>query len=153
MSYDSTNVFARILRKELPCAKVYEDAHTLAFMDIMPSAEGHTLVIPREHAESIFDLSPEAASNLMVAAQKVNQLLAHAFQFLRRARAVDVLGEFARQVGMQIVEPLRAEDAGDDQSEADEHGRRQKLQSQGTSKHNTPRCNGREPVPRVRLVL
>jgi histidine triad (HIT) family protein len=71
MSYDSNNVFARILRKELPCAKVYEDAHTLAFMDIMPSAEGHTLVIPREHAESIFDLSPEAASNLMVAVQKV----------------------------------------------------------------------------------
>jgi histidine triad (HIT) family protein len=71
MSYDSTNVFARILRNELPCAKVYEDAHTLAFMDIMPSAEGHTLVIPREHAESIFDLSPEAASHLIVTAQRV----------------------------------------------------------------------------------
>ena len=71
MSYDSDNVFAKILRGELPCAKVYEDSHTLAFMDIMPSAEGHTLVVPREPAETIFDLSPEAASHLMVAAQRV----------------------------------------------------------------------------------
>ena len=71
MSYDSANVFARILRGELPCAKVYEDAHTLAFMDIMPSAEGHTLVIPKEPAETLFDLSPEAASHLMMASQRV----------------------------------------------------------------------------------
>jgi histidine triad (HIT) family protein len=71
MSYDSGNVFARILRNELPCAKVYEDAHTLAFMDIMPSAEGHALVIPREPAETIFDLSPEAASRLIITAQRV----------------------------------------------------------------------------------
>jgi len=71
MSYDSNNVFAKILRGELPCAKVYEDAHTLAFMDIMPSTEGHTLVIPREPAETIFDLSPEAASHMIVTAQRV----------------------------------------------------------------------------------
>jgi len=71
MSYDSNNVFAKILRGELPCAKVYEDAHTLALMDIMPSTEGHTLVIPREAAETIFDLSPEAASRLMITAQLV----------------------------------------------------------------------------------
>jgi len=71
MSYDTTNVFARILRGELPCAKVYEDEHTLALMDIMPSAEGHTLVIPREPAETILDLSPEAASHLMVTTQRV----------------------------------------------------------------------------------
>ena len=71
MSYDSNNVFARILRGELPCAKLHEDAHTLTFMDIMPSAEGHALVIPKEPAETIFDLSPEAASRLMLTAQKV----------------------------------------------------------------------------------
>jgi histidine triad (HIT) family protein len=71
MGYDTGNVFAKILRGELPCAKVYEDAHTLAFMDVMPSTEGHTLVIPREAAETIFDLSPEAASRLAIAAQRV----------------------------------------------------------------------------------
>jgi len=71
MSYDSGNVFAKILRNELPCAKVYEDAQTLAFMDIMPSAEGHTLVIPKEPAETIFDLSPEGASRLIITAQRV----------------------------------------------------------------------------------
>lgn len=71
MTYDPSNVFARILRGELPCAKVCEDAHILAFMDIMPSAEGHTLVIPKEPAETIFDMSPDAASRLLVASQRV----------------------------------------------------------------------------------
>ena len=71
MSYDAGNVFARILRGELPCARIYEDAHALAFMDIMPSAKGHSLVIPKEPAETLFDLSPSAASHLMVTAQRV----------------------------------------------------------------------------------
>src|SRR5438105_6359647 len=71
MTYDANNIFAKILRGELPCAKVHEDAHTLAFMDIMPSAEGHTLVVPREPAETIFDLSPAAASQLILVAQRV----------------------------------------------------------------------------------
>jgi histidine triad (HIT) family protein len=71
MSYDPDNVFARILRGELPCARVYEDAHTLAFLDIMPSATGHSLVIPKEAAETLFDLSPSAASYLMLTAQRV----------------------------------------------------------------------------------
>lgn len=71
MTYDPNNIFARILRGELPCAKVFEDAHTLAFMDIMPSAEGHTLVVPKEPAENLFDLSPDAASVLLRTTQKV----------------------------------------------------------------------------------
>ena len=71
MSYDSNNVFAKILRGEIPCARVYEDTYALAFMDIMPSADGHTLVIPKEPAETILELSPEAASHLMVATQRV----------------------------------------------------------------------------------
>jgi len=71
MSYDANNVFARILRRELPCAKVYEDAHTLAFMDIMPSAEGHTLVIPKEAAESLFGLSDASAAALLVTTRRV----------------------------------------------------------------------------------
>ena len=59
MAYDPNNIFAKILRGELPSVKIYEDDKTLALMDIMPSAEGHTLVIPKEAAESILDLSPE----------------------------------------------------------------------------------------------
>jgi histidine triad (HIT) family protein len=71
MAYDPNNIFAKIVRGEAPCFKVYEDAHTLAFMDIMPQAEGHTLVIPKEGAESIYDLSPEGAAALIKTTKKV----------------------------------------------------------------------------------
>ena len=71
MTYDPNNIFAKIIRGEAPCFKVYEDAATLAFMDIMPQAEGHTLVIPKEGAESIFDLSPEGAAGLIKTTKKI----------------------------------------------------------------------------------
>jgi len=71
MAYDSNNVFAKILRGELPCVKVYEDEHTLAFMDIMPQTPGHTVVIPKEAAEDIMDLSPQGAARLMQTTQKI----------------------------------------------------------------------------------
>ncbi|HEX4160649.1 MAG TPA: HIT family protein [Rhizomicrobium sp.] len=72
MSYDTGNVFAKILRGELPSVKVFEDEDTLAFMDIMPSAEGHTLVIPKEPAETLLELSNHAASALMLTTQRVS---------------------------------------------------------------------------------
>ncbi len=71
MPYDPNNVFAKILRGEIPSVKVYEDAHTLAFMDVMPQADGHVLVIPKENAENIYDLSPEGAAALVKTTQKV----------------------------------------------------------------------------------
>src|SRR6185369_2397748 len=71
MAYDPNNVFAKILRGEIPAIKVYEDAKTLAFMDVMPQSDGHTLVIPKEPAENMFDLSPEGAAALMATTQKV----------------------------------------------------------------------------------
>jgi histidine triad (HIT) family protein len=71
MPYDPSNVFAKILRGELPCVKLYEDEHTLAFMDIMPSVEGHALVIPKGPAETIFELPDEAGAALMRTTQKV----------------------------------------------------------------------------------
>ena len=71
MPYDPSNIFARILRGELPKVAVYEDDFTLAFMDIMPAVEGHTLVIPKEPGETLFDISPEAASATMRTTQKV----------------------------------------------------------------------------------
>ena len=70
MAYDKNNVFAKILRGEIACVKVFEDDKTLAFMDVMPQAEGHTLVIPKEPAENIFELSPEGASAMMATTQK-----------------------------------------------------------------------------------
>jgi histidine triad (HIT) family protein len=71
MTYDPNNIFAKILRGEIPAHKVYEDAHTLAFMDIMPQSEGHTLVIPKEPAVNVFDLSPAMAAHLIQTTQTV----------------------------------------------------------------------------------
>ena len=71
MAYDSNNIFAKILRGEVPSVKVYENGKTLAFMDVMPQADGHTLVIPKEPAENIFELSPEGAAAMMETTQKV----------------------------------------------------------------------------------
>ena len=65
MNYDQNNIFAKILRGEIPCTKVYEDEQTLAFMDIMPQVPGHTLVIPKEPAVTLFELSDEGAANLI----------------------------------------------------------------------------------------
>lgn len=71
MAYDDQNIFARILRGELPAIKVYEDDQVLAFMDIMPQADGHTLVIPKLPAETLLDLDPEAAAYTIQIVQKV----------------------------------------------------------------------------------
>jgi histidine triad (HIT) family protein len=72
-TYDPNNIFARILRGEAPCVKVYEDAVALAFMDVMPRAEGHTLVIPKVPARTLFDIEPQDLARLMPAAQKVGR--------------------------------------------------------------------------------
>jgi histidine triad (HIT) family protein len=70
-TYDPDNIFAKILRGEAPCVKVYEDEVSLAFMDVMPRADGHTLVIPKLPARNIFDIAPEALARFMPAVQKV----------------------------------------------------------------------------------
>jgi histidine triad (HIT) family protein len=71
MMYDDQNIFAKILRDEIPCVKVFEDAKTLAFMDVMPEAEGHVLVVPKEAAQDILDLSSEGLAAMMATVQKV----------------------------------------------------------------------------------
>jgi histidine triad (HIT) family protein len=71
MTYDNNNVFAKILRGEIPCVKVFEDEKNLAFMDVMPQADGHVLVIPKEPAENLLDLSSESAGALMMTTQRV----------------------------------------------------------------------------------
>jgi histidine triad (HIT) family protein len=79
MSYDINNVFAKILRGEIPCHKVYEDAHTLAFMDVMPQADGHTLVIPKQPSRNLLDADSAALGPLMASVQKVAQAVQKAF--------------------------------------------------------------------------
>jgi histidine triad (HIT) family protein len=71
MTYDPNNIFAKILRGEIPCVKIYEDARTLAFTDVMPQADGHALVIPKDQAENIFDLSPGGVAALISTTQLV----------------------------------------------------------------------------------
>lgn len=64
-AYDDTNIFAKILRGELSCHKVFEDDVALAFMDIMPRADGHVLVLPKSPARNILDVDPEVLGKLM----------------------------------------------------------------------------------------
>ncbi|MGE4316326.1 HIT family protein [Acinetobacter sp. ANC 4216] len=75
MLYDDQNIFARIIRNELPAIKVYEDEQVLAFMDIMPQAEGHTLVIPKTPAITLLDLPPDAAAYTIQIVQKIAQAM------------------------------------------------------------------------------
>jgi histidine triad (HIT) family protein len=79
MAYDPQNVFARILRGELPCVRLFEDERTLSFMDLMPQSEGHALVITREPAETLFELSPDGAAACMRTAQHVAAAVKRAF--------------------------------------------------------------------------
>ncbi|HEX4028239.1 MAG TPA: HIT family protein [Rhizomicrobium sp.] len=71
MPYDSNNIFAKILRGEIPCVKIYEDGKTLAFMDVMPESDGHVLVVPKEPAQDILDLSADGLMAMMATTQKV----------------------------------------------------------------------------------
>jgi histidine triad (HIT) family protein len=71
MSYDPNNIFAKILRGEIPSIKLYEDEHTLAFMDVMPQAAGHALVIPKQAAVTLFELSDDAAAACMRTVRKI----------------------------------------------------------------------------------
>ena len=70
-SYDPNNIFAKILRGELPCHKVYEDGKALAFLDIMPRAPGHTLVLPKAPARNLLDVDPADLAHVMQVAQKI----------------------------------------------------------------------------------
>ncbi|WP_374468200.1 HIT family protein [Phenylobacterium sp.] len=71
-TYDDGNIFAKILRGEMPCARVFEDDHVLAFMDVFPQARGHTLVIPKHsQARNFLDEEPQVLSELILGVQRV----------------------------------------------------------------------------------
>ena len=79
MTYDDGNVFAKILRGELPCQKVHETDGVLAFMDIMSRGNGHVLVIPKARARNILDVKPDDLAELMKAVQVVARAAKEAF--------------------------------------------------------------------------
>lgn len=79
MAYDSNNIFAKILRGEIPAIKVFESAQTLAFMDIMPRADGHVLVIPKAPSRHLLDADPAVLAGMMADVQKLARAVKAAF--------------------------------------------------------------------------
>ncbi|HCE69838.1 HIT family protein [Ruegeria pomeroyi] len=79
MAYDPDNIFAKILRGEIPSTRVYEDDDTLAFMDIMPRADGHLLVIPKTPCRNLLDASPAQLAAVMATVQKLSHAVMAAF--------------------------------------------------------------------------
>jgi histidine triad (HIT) family protein len=97
-NYDQNNIFAKILRGELPCHKVYEDDKALAFLDIMPRAPGHALVLPKAPARNILDVAPNDLAHVMTVAQKIAKAGIKAFD----ADGVTIQ-QFNESAGGQVV--------------------------------------------------
>jgi histidine triad (HIT) family protein len=79
-AYDNNNIFAKVLRGELPCHKIYETEHVLAFLDIMPRSPGHTLVIPKAHARNILDITEEDYLHVARATRLISRAAMTAFK-------------------------------------------------------------------------
>ena len=96
--YDESNVFAKILRGEIPSHRVYEDEIALAFMDVMPRVEGHVLVIPKTSARTLLDIAPADLAALMPRVQRVGRAVVAAFV----AEGL-TLQQFNEEAGGQVV--------------------------------------------------
>jgi histidine triad (HIT) family protein len=79
-AYDDNNIFAKILRGEIPSHRVYEDDHTVAFMDVMPQAPGHVLVVPKAPSRNILDADPVALGQAIAVVQKIANAVQEAFE-------------------------------------------------------------------------
>ena len=120
MAYDPKNIFARILRGEVPAHKVYEDGSTIAILDVMPQADGHTLIIPKAEAENLFDLDPAMAEAVM----RVGQCVAVAAQQVFRPEGITLMQFNGAEAGQTVFhfhlhvipryagQPLRAHGRG-----------------------------------------
>jgi histidine triad (HIT) family protein len=97
-NYDDTNIFAKILRGEIPAYKVYEDDKSLAFLDIMPRAPGHTLVIPKSKARNLLDVAPDDLAHVMQVTQKIARAAMKTFD----AEGVTIQ-QFNESAGGQVV--------------------------------------------------
>ena len=98
MSYDATNIFAKILRGDMACHKVYEDSDTIAFMDVVPQAPGHTLVVPKAPSRNILDADPSVLASLLPVVQKIAIAAKKAFE----ADGITVM-QFNEPAGGQTV--------------------------------------------------
>jgi histidine triad (HIT) family protein len=97
-SYDANNIFAKILRGDLPCHKVYEDDRAFAFLDIMPRAPGHTLVVPKASARNILDVKSDDLAHVMSVVQKIARAAVKVFS----ADGVTIQ-QFNEPAGGQVV--------------------------------------------------
>jgi histidine triad (HIT) family protein len=97
-TYDPNNIFAKILRGELPCYKVYEDDKALAFLDIMPRAPGHTLILPKAPARNILDVTADDLTHVI----KVTQKIARAGMQVFGADGITIQ-QFNENAGGQVV--------------------------------------------------
>src|SRR5436190_1577799 len=97
-AYDTNNIFAKILRGEFPCHKVYEDEHVFAFLDIMPRSPGHTLVIPKAPARNILDITPDDYAHVARGAHKIAAAAMKAF----KADGITIQ-QFNEAAGGQVV--------------------------------------------------
>lgn len=97
-AYDPDNIFARILRGEIPCHKVYEDDAFIAFMDVMPQTPGHTLVLPKAACRNLLDAPAEVLSRLLPTVQKI----AHAVKSAMAAEGITI-SQFNEHAGGQTV--------------------------------------------------
>ena len=79
-NYDPNNIFTKIMKGEIPCYKLHEDANTLAFLDIMPQADGHSLVIPKNGSRNLLTANPEDLAHCMVSVQLIANAVRRAFQ-------------------------------------------------------------------------
>src|SRR6476620_3259242 len=112
-AYDPNNIFAKILRGELPCYKIYEDDKAFAFLDIMPRASGHALVLPKAPARNILDVSPDDLAHVMEVAQKIAKASVEVFAadgqvvFHRHVHVIP------RKIGVAMKPPASVKEAPD----------------------------------------
>lgn len=115
IAYDDSNVFAKILRGEIPAHVVYEDAATLAFMDVMPAVDGHVLVIPKAKARNILDVRPEDLAAVIATVQKLALAVQRAFladgvtlqQFSEKAGGQEVFHLHFHVMPRQMADTVR----------------------------------------------
>jgi histidine triad (HIT) family protein len=120
-AYDADNIFARIIRGELPAAKVYEDAHVLAFMDVFPQSRGHTLVVSKKsYARNLLDVESDVLSQVILEVQRVARAIRPALnpdglvvtQFNGAAAGQTVFHLHFHLIPRYAGEPLRPHGAG-----------------------------------------
>lgn len=114
------SIFTKIIKGEIPCFKIYEDERTLAFLDIHPSVEGHTLVIPKKQVEFVWDLEPDDYVALMDSVKKVADHLrrvTHKEFVGSKIIGIDVPHAHVHLVPFSTIEEYRR--AGDQSAEPD----------------------------------